>query len=163
MKSYQKAFCLLVAFVFAVAPFGFAAHAATEADFYDEPGVRLLNQPVGEYRSRRQKLISEIKDGVVVVLGNVEEDGGIEERYRQNNWMAYLTGVRTPGATLLLVPQGLASVGGAREIVFIPPRNLRAERWTGIQLAPGEEAARTFSTERVLPTSGTQVTVQDDS
>ncbi|HEX8772222.1 MAG TPA: aminopeptidase P N-terminal domain-containing protein [Pyrinomonadaceae bacterium] len=121
-------------------------------DFYDEPGVRLLNQPVTEYRARRQKLLGEIKDGIVVVLGNVEESMGVEARYRQNNWMAYLTGVRTPGAALLLVPQGLPSAGGAREIIFIPQRNLGMERWTGVQLAPGAEAARTFGAERVLAT-----------
>lgn len=153
MKSYQKAFCLLLAFIFTAAPLQFAAQA-TNADFYDEPGVRLLNQPISEYRSRRQKLMSEIKDGVVVVLGNVEEDGGIEARYRQNNWMAYLTGVRTPGASLLLVPQGLASLNGAREIIFIPARNMMEERWTGIQLEPGEETAKAFGVERVLPILG---------
>lgn len=129
-----------------------AAKAAPEGDFWDEPGVRLLNQPIGEYRARRQTLLSEIKDGVVVILGNIEEDAGIEERYRQNNWMAYLTGVRTPEAAVMLVPQGLPSLNGAREIVFIPPRNLQAERWTGVQLAPGPEAARTFGVEHVAPT-----------
>ncbi|MBV9209003.1 MAG: aminopeptidase P family protein, partial [Acidobacteria bacterium] len=123
------------------------AHAA---DFYDEPGVRLLNQPVGEYRARRQRLMSEIKDGVVVILGNVEEEEGIEERYRQNNWMAYLTGVRTPGSAVMLVPQGLPSLNGAREIVFIPPRDLSEEKWTGVQIAPGAEAAESFGVERVL-------------
>ncbi|MCA1558656.1 MAG: Xaa-Pro peptidase family protein, partial [Acidobacteria bacterium] len=133
----------------------FIARASAAGDYYDEPGVRLLNQPITEYRARRARLLSEIKDGVVVVLGNVEEDNGTEARYRQNNWMAYLTGVRTPGASLLLVPQGLVSLNGAREVVFIPPRNLREERWTGIQLAPGEEAARSFGMERVLPTRGT--------
>ncbi len=122
------------------------------ADFYDEPGVRLLNQPVSDYRARRQRLLSEIKDGVVVILGNVEEDAGVEARYRQNNWMAYLTGVRTPEAALMLVPQGLPSENGAREMVFIPPRDVRAERWTGVQLAPGDEAAKAFGVERVLPT-----------
>lgn len=156
MKSYGKALCLLLASVFALAPVGFAARAAAAADYYDEPGVRLLNQPISEYRARRARLMNEIKDGVVVVLGNVEEDNGVEGRYRQNNWMAYLTGVRTPGASLLLVPQGLASMSGAREIVFIPPRNLQEERWTGIQLAPGEETARGFGVERVLPTAGNE-------
>jgi Xaa-Pro aminopeptidase len=160
MKSYQRAVCLLLALVFALAPFSPVARAAADADFYDEPGVRLLNQPVTEYRSRRARLMNEIKDGVVVVLGNVEEDGGIVGRYRQNNWMAYLTGVRTPGASLLLVPQGLGSVGGAREILFIPPRNLQEERWTGIQLAPGEETARGFGVERVMPTRGIAPVVQ---
>ncbi len=123
------------------------AHAA---DFWDDPGVRLLNQPLSEYRARRQKLMEEIKDGVVVILGGVEESAGVEARYRQNNWMAYLTGVRTPGSAVMLVPQGLQSLGGAREIVFIPPRNLFMERWTGVQLAPGEEAAKAFGVERVL-------------
>jgi hypothetical protein len=61
---------------------------AFAADFYDEPGVRLLNQPVSDYRARRQRLLSEIKDGVVVILGNVEEGAGVEARYRQNNgWL----------------------------------------------------------------------------
>src|SRR5438270_1106856 len=124
--------------------------AAPDSDFYDEPGVRLLNQPVSEYRARRQRLLSQIKNGIVVVLGNVEEDLGVEMRYRQNNWMAYLTGVRTPNAAVLLVPPGLPSVNGAHEIVFIPPRDLFAERWTGVQLGPGPEAARTFGVESVL-------------
>jgi Xaa-Pro aminopeptidase len=124
--------------------------AAPDSDFYDEPGVRLLNQPVSEYRARRQRLLSQIKDGIVVVLGNVEEDLGVEMRYRQNNWMAYLTGVHTPNAAVLLVPPGLPSVNGAHEIVFIPPRNLGGERWTGVQLGPGPEAARTFGVESVL-------------
>ena len=48
--------------------------AAPDADYYDEPGVRLLNQPLTEYRARRQKLMSEVKDGIVVILGNVEDD-----------------------------------------------------------------------------------------
>ena len=141
---------LPVAFLLCVS---FGCHlvgAAPVADFYDEPGVRLLNQPLSEYRTRRQKLMSEIKNGVVVILGNVEEEDGTEGRYRQNNWMAYMTGVRTPGAALMLVPPGLPSLEGAREIVFIPPRNLAGERWTGVQLAPGAETARAFGVERVL-------------
>jgi Xaa-Pro aminopeptidase len=154
MNSYRKALCLLLTFGFALAPFSFVARGAAGADYYDEPGVKLLNQPITEYRARRARLMNEIKDGVVVILGNVEEDNGIEARYRQNNWMAYLTGIRTPGSSLLLVPQGLASVNGAREIIFIPPRDLREERWTGIQLAPGEATARGFGVERVSPTRG---------
>src|SRR5215213_4392089 len=125
--------------------------SAAPSDYYDEPGVRLLNQPVAEYRARRQRVINEIKDGVVVILGNVEEDMGVEMRYRQNNWFAYLTGVRTPDAAVLLVPQGLPSAAGAREIVFIPPRNLEMERWTGVQLGPGPETAKVFGAESVLP------------
>jgi Xaa-Pro aminopeptidase len=126
------------------------ARAASAADYWDAPGVRLLNQPLSEYRARRQKLMGEIKDGIVVILGNVEEDAGVEARYRQNNWMAYLTGVRTPGSAVMLVPPGLPSQNGAREFVLIPPRNLSMERWTGVQAAPGVETAKAFGVERVL-------------
>lgn len=147
MRSLQRlllGLLLITSFLSQVIP------QARAADFYDEPGVRLLNQPISEYRARRQMLMTEIKDGIVVILGNVEEEAGIEARYRQNNWMAYLTGVRTPEAAVMLVPPGLPSLNGAREIIFIPPRDLREERWTGVQLGPGEEAARTFGVERVL-------------
>jgi Xaa-Pro aminopeptidase len=131
----------------------FTSSAAADSDFYDEPGVRLLNQPVAEYRARRTKLLSEIKDGIVLIIGNAEEDMGIEMRYRQNNWFAYLTGVRTPDASVMLVPPGLPSLNGAREIVFIPPRDLRMERWTGVQLGPGPETAKVFGAEQVLANS----------
>lgn len=152
MKSFRAAPHLLILSLLlnVLAPRSLHA-AAPVGDFYDEPGVRLLNQPLGEYRARRQKLMEQTKDGVVLILGNVEESAGVEMRYRQNNWMAYLTGVRTPGAALLLVPAGLPSAGGAREIVFIPPRDPVAERWTGVQLAPGPQAAQAFGVERVLP------------
>jgi Xaa-Pro aminopeptidase len=153
MNRFHPAARLLFTSLLLVSFFCHPTLAAPGTDFYDEPGVRLLNQPVSEYRARRQKLMSEIKDGIVVILGNVEEEEGVEERYRQNNWMAYLTGVRTPGAAVMLVPPGLPSLNGAREIVFIPPRNLGMERWTGVQLAPGAETARAFGVERVLSTS----------
>lgn len=150
MKKHRSLASLLLALLLVSAFSSFISSAAPDSDSYDEPGVRLLNQPVTEYRARRARLLSEIKDGIVVVLGSTEESMGVEMRYRQNNWMAYLTGVRTPDAALLLVPPGLPSQGGAREIVFIPPRDLRMERWTGIQLAPGAETARAFGVERVL-------------
>jgi Xaa-Pro aminopeptidase len=150
MKSFRalRPLCIALLLVSAFPPSG--STAAPGSDFYDEPGVRLLNQPVGEYRARRQKLLSQIKDGIVVILGNVEEDMGVEMRFRQNNWMAYLTGVRTPSAAVMLVPQGLPSAGGAREIVFIPQRSPFNERWTGVQLGPGPDAAKTFGVESVL-------------
>ncbi len=150
MKLFRTALLLIASLLLTGLCGPLTLSAARATDFYDEPGVRLLNQPVSEYRARRQKLLDETKDGIVLILGNVEESMGVEARYRQNNWMAYLTGVRTPGAVLMLVPQGLPSAGGAREIVFIPPRNLQMESWTGVQLAPGAEAARTFGMERVL-------------
>src|SRR4051812_48172578 len=149
MRKFCSTF-LAFAFLSIITLLPSVSSAAPDSDFWDEPGVRMLNQPVSEYRARRQKLLSQIKDGVVLILGNVEVDEGVEARYRQNNWMAYLTGVRTPAAAVLLVPQGLPSLGGAREVVFIPQRNLRNERWTGVQLGPGPETAKVFGVETVV-------------
>src|SRR3954451_7329948 len=149
MKKFRSAF-LSFAVLLVAAFLPSISSVALASDFWDEPGVRLLNQPVSEYRARRQRLLSEIKDGVVLILGNVEVDEGVEARYRQNNWMAYLTGVRTPDGAVLLVPQGLPSLNGAREIVFIPQRDLQNERWTGVQLGPGPETAKVFGVETVL-------------
>jgi len=62
-------------------------------------------------------------------------------RYRQNGAFFYLTGVDTPGAFLLLLPEGLpASIGlrnvfgDIREIMFFPARDAAAEQWTGPKL-----------------------------
>ncbi|MBX3279679.1 MAG: aminopeptidase P N-terminal domain-containing protein [Acidobacteria bacterium] len=108
----------------------------------------LAGQPVADYRARRQQLIEQIKEGVVVLGGAHESDFGEVGRFRQNNYFQYLTGVETPGAYLILAPKG---AGGVREMLFIPPRNPSAERWTGPQMGPGAEAEAAFGFERVLP------------
>jgi Xaa-Pro aminopeptidase len=114
------------------------------------PEPLLANQPLSEYKARRQRLMEQIKDGVVVLGGAHASDFGEVGRFRQNNFFQYLTGVETPGAALVLVPKGL---DGAKEILFIPARNLTQERWTGPQLGPGAEAEASFGFERVLPSA----------
>lgn len=110
----------------------------------------LAGQPLGEYRARRQRLIEQLKEGVVVLGGAHEADFGEVGRFRQNNYFQYLTGVETPGAYLILAPKG---VDGVRELLFIPPRNPGMERWTGVQMGPGAEAEAAFGFEKVLPTT----------
>ena len=53
--------------------------------------------------------------------------------------MLYLTGVSTPGATLLLAPRGVV-IGKKtfREILFIKERNPSKEQWQGVQMGPKE-------------------------
>lgn len=110
---------------------------------------KLAGQPQSEYRARRQKLLEQIKDGVIVMVGAREEDFGEVGRFRQNNNFMYLTGVPTPAAFLMLVPANLAADKAAHEVVFIPPRNLMRERWTGVQLGPGKEAEQIFGFREV--------------
>ena len=111
------------------------------------PEPRLANQPLSEYKARRNRVLEQVKEGVVALGGAHEPDFGETGRFRQNNYFQYLTGVETPGAYLLLVPKGLE---GAREFLFIPPRNPMSERWTGVQIGPGAEAEAAFGFERVL-------------
>jgi Xaa-Pro aminopeptidase len=110
---------------------------------------QLANQPKSEYAKRRQALMQNLKDGIVVLIGAREEDLGEVARFRQKNDFMYLTGVETPAAFLMLVPGGLSGGRPASETVFIPPRNPGREKWTGEQLGPGKEAQNIFGVQEV--------------
>src|SRR5437868_2467679 len=84
---------------------------------------RLAGIPKSEYRARRQQLMSRIKDGVVVMIGAREDEFGEVGRFRQKNDLMYLTGVETPSAYLVLVPEGLIADRPAKETLLIPARN----------------------------------------
>lgn len=142
MKKFYLAVATLLLLI-VVAPPSFNSSAA--------PEPLLANQPLSEYKARRQRLMEQVKDGVIVIGGAHEDDFGDAGRFRQNNYFQYLTGVETPAAYLVLVPKGLADDGNAREILFIPPRDPGSERWTGPQIGPGTEAQAAFGVERVLP------------
>src|SRR5215510_9611048 len=114
---------------------------------------KLANIPKSEYRTRRQKLLSQIKDGIIVMVGAREEDLGEVGRFRQHNDFMYLTGVQTPAAYLIFVPAGVVEGKPQRETAFIPPRDIRHEQWTGVQIGPGQEAERLFGLEEVAPSN----------
>jgi Xaa-Pro aminopeptidase len=114
---------------------------------------KLANIPKSEYRTRRQKLLDQIKDGVVVMTGAREEDLGEIGRFRQHNDFMYITGVQTPDAYLIFVPPGVIPGKPQRETAFIPPRNIMREKWTGVQLGPGADAERLFGLEEVAPST----------
>jgi Xaa-Pro aminopeptidase len=123
------------------------AHASAAED------DKLAGQPKSEYRARRQKLMEQIKDGIVVLIGAREEDLGEVGRFRQKNDFMYVTGVQTPHAFMMLIPAGIIPNKPAQEIVFIPPRNRFQERWTGPQMGPGAEAEQLFGMPEVADAS----------
>ncbi|HKP12158.1 MAG TPA: Xaa-Pro peptidase family protein, partial [Blastocatellia bacterium] len=110
---------------------------------------RLAGIAKAEYRARRQQLMSRIKDGVVVVIGARADEFGEVGRFRQKNDFMYLTGVETPGSTLVLVPAGVIGERPAQETLFIPARNLMQEKWTGPQIGPGAEGQTAFGFQEV--------------
>src|SRR5262252_7166352 len=113
-------------------------------------GDELAHQPKSEYQSRRHRLMEQIKDGIVVLIGAQEDEFGEVGRFRQKNDFMYLTGCETPAAFLMLTPAGLIPERPEEEMLFIPPRNLSQERWTGPQIGPGPEAESRFGIQSVV-------------
>jgi Xaa-Pro aminopeptidase len=104
------------------------------------------------YRARRARLSERVGDGIVLVPAasrrdletHVLQDGD----FRQDDYFFYLTGLETPDAWLLLV----AARGAAQSVtLYLPPVNLHAVQWTGVQLGPGPDAERLTGIERVVP------------
>ncbi|HJQ23611.1 MAG TPA: Xaa-Pro peptidase family protein [Blastocatellia bacterium] len=109
---------------------------------------RLAGIAKSEYRARRERLMAQLKDGVVVMIGAREDEFGEVGRFRQKNDFMYLTGVETPSAYLVLVPAGTPD-RPARETLLIPARNLFQEKWTGPQIGPGAEGQAAFGFQEV--------------
>jgi Xaa-Pro aminopeptidase len=104
-------------------------------------GNSLDRQPGADYHARREALAKKA-GGVVVLLAPLE---GMDEVYefRQADNFYYLSGVTVPGAGLLVASaveaKGDTPARSYTEILFLPPRNLRREKYTGPQLG-GDDA-----------------------
>ena len=130
------------------------------------PPVPLGGFAAEEFKARRDALRAACPDGLVLIRGGTEDEvvEGSAGVYRQNASFYYLTGVDTPEAFLVLLPESLpASVGlrgverDVREVLFIAPRDAAKELWTGPKLGPGEETqkltgiASAVAATRLLP------------
>jgi Xaa-Pro aminopeptidase len=119
---------LLVSFI---ACFIFAASASTFA---------LDRQPNSDYHARREALAKKV-GSVIVLFAPMESEGPNDIcGFRQDDNFYYLSGMTEPGAALLIAPAAEAASGKAArsytEILFLPPRNLTQEKWTGPKLGP---------------------------
>jgi len=95
------------------------------------------------HRARRVALMDRIGDGVVAIRSGVQfnlDQLVLQDRdFRPDDYFFYFTGLEAPNAWLLM----RASTSGQDQVVlFLPPRNPRAEQWTGKQLGPGPDAVR---------------------
>ena len=84
--------------------------------------------PKAEYAERRAKLQKSL-DGVMVLFGR---DSGTDEVFRefQDTSFLYFTGIEEAGAILLVTPK--------EEVLFLPKRNERMEKYTGPKLGPSD-------------------------
>ena len=116
-------------------------------------GHSLERQPATNYHARRVALAQKLEGGVAVLFA-AEQPLVDFMPYRQDEDFYYLTGWNEPGAALMLIA-GAPDASPARsyrEILFLPMRNLRMEKYTGIKLdaaTPG--AAQKAGVDEVLP------------
>jgi Xaa-Pro aminopeptidase len=95
----------------------------------------LEKQPASVYHQRRVALAAKLHSGVAVLFA-AEEPLLDFMPYRQDSDFYYLTGWTEPGAALVIVadaPQATAP-RSYKEILFLPTRNLRMEKYTGVKL-----------------------------
>src|SRR5580693_8514667 len=95
-------------------------------------------QPNSDYRARREALARKV-GGVVVLFAATENDGPNDlYGFRQDDNFFYLSGSVEPGGALLIAAaadaQGDKPARPYTEILFLPPRNLTQEKWTGPKL-----------------------------
>jgi Xaa-Pro aminopeptidase len=112
----------------------------------------LDRQPNADYHARREALAKKA-GGVVTLLAPLEPRDAVYA-FRQEDNFYYLSGITTPGAALLVAPaadaQGDVPARPYTEILFLPPHNLRLEKYTGPQLgADSPDAAKVTGFDHV--------------
>jgi len=113
----------------------------------------LEKQPAATYHTRRMDLAQKLNGGVAVLFA-AEEPLLDFMPYRQDANFYYLTGWNEPGAALMIVADAPTATQPRhyREVLFLPTRNLRMEKYTGIKLdAATPNAAQTAGVDEVLP------------
>ena len=110
----------------------FAALALVAAATLSPAARALEKQPSAAYHGRREALGVRLQGGIAVLFAAPEPVLDFDP-YRQDSNFYYLTGWNEPGAALLIAgPNG--SGEGYKEILFLPTRNLRMEKYTGAKL-----------------------------
>jgi len=115
----------------------------------------LDRQPTSDYHARRVHLSASLNGGVAILFA-AEEPLTDFTPYRQDSDFYYLTGWNEPGAALLIEAPAqsddLHPARAYREILFLPTRNLRNERYTGPKLeASSPDAAHITGVDEVQP------------
>jgi Xaa-Pro aminopeptidase len=119
MTKFLRFSCIAAILAFSVAPLALA----------------LEKQPASVYRARRVAMAAKLSGGVAVLFA-AEEPQLDFMPYRQDADFYYLTGWNEPGAALLIVgdAQQAAVPRAYKEILFLPTRDLRMEKYTGAKM-----------------------------
>jgi len=113
----------------------------------------LEKQPVSVYHARRVALGAKLHGGVAVLFAAEEAQLDFMP-YRQDEDFYYLTGWDEPGAALMIVASApeAQTPRTYKEILFLPTRDLRLEKYTGAKLdAASPGVAETAGVDAVQP------------
>jgi Xaa-Pro aminopeptidase len=102
----------------------------------------------GIYQQRRAELMKEIDSGIAIIPSGYPpfRNGDVYYSFRVDNNFFYLTGIKEPGAFLVLYPKSQMK----KEMLFLPSQNPGRERWEGKSLKPGKEAQELTGIETIL-------------
>ncbi len=97
-------------------------------------------EPLSVFAERRAKLVAAVNAPVVLFGYTGHEEANPSYVFMQEENFYYLTGHNEEGAALLLVPESADVKGwsGAREILYLPPRNPAEEQWNGPRMGPDD-------------------------
>ncbi|HXM99499.1 MAG TPA: Xaa-Pro peptidase family protein [Candidatus Dormibacteraeota bacterium] len=102
---------------------------------------RREREPNSVYAARRANLAAQV-DAPIVLWGLTgREEFSMSYIFAQEDNFYYLTGHNEEGAGLVILPAlktGAPADGreGSREILFLPPKDPKKEKWNGVRLAP---------------------------
>jgi Xaa-Pro aminopeptidase len=112
-------------------------------------------QPPAEYQARRTKLRAQFDAPIVVFGYTSREDSSEFAVFFQEPNFYYLTGDSEPDAALLLLPDSATATDGTKrphEILYLPPRDLRLEKWDGPKMGSDDPGiAQKLGFESVAP------------
>jgi Xaa-Pro aminopeptidase len=97
-------------------------------------------EPLIVFAERRAKLAAAVNAPVVLFGYTGHEEANPSYVFMQEENFYYLTGHNEEGAALLLVPESAEQKGwtGPREILYLPPRDLKEEMWNGPRIGPDD-------------------------
>jgi Xaa-Pro aminopeptidase len=135
-------------------PLGTAVRPVTaQQGMAEDYGVRATTVPMEITRARRERLLDRLSNGLVVVPAASLKDFDLHWlrgiQFRQDDYFFYLVGLDTPDAWLVMA----RGSQGLEEHLFLPPRDLQEERWTGPRLGPSSTAIALSGIARVHPTT----------
>lgn len=109
------------------------------------------------FKGNRERLLKMLpKDSVAIIHSANEFIKGADtlHPYRQDSSFFYLTGIESPGCSLLLIPDNGKK---PEEVLFVPPIDPEKEKWEGKMLSASD--AREISGIKAIQTTNDFKTV----